>query len=195
MHLHITLFMISFLLFQQFPIIQTNIILYVYHSYSLFFCVFSDLECGYIHNVSPVKKSKSNHQWYEFQFQTSSDVKRVVAFNIPSYSNLRHDEQNKVPVQLKNLIVKEDKNCIFNQQSVVNQASSSDVRFQHCIEPKPESAWNTEEASTVTVSDISELKANQKVTVTAVVTVCTENQLKFLSNQQEKLDMWKKTVC
>lgn len=106
----------------------------------IFLCVFSDLECGYIHNVSPVKKSKSNHQWYEFQFQTSSDVKRVVAFNIPSYSNLRHDEQNKVPVQLKNLIVKEDNNCILNQQSVVNQASSSDVRFQHCVQPKPESA-------------------------------------------------------
>ena len=97
-----------------------------------------------------------------------------MAFNIPSYSNLRHDEQNKVPVQLKNLIVKEDNNCIFNQQSVVNQASSSDVRFQHCIEPKPESAWSTKEASTVTVSDISELKAKQKVTVTAVVTACTE---------------------
>lgn len=77
--------------------------------------VLSDTEPGCIHNVTPVRKSKSNHHWHEFQPQISSDVKRVVAF-IPF--DLRHYEQNKVPVQLKNLMKEEDCNCFFNKQSV-----------------------------------------------------------------------------
>lgn len=184
MHPHITLFIISSFPFQQFFLIQTNIILYVHIIYNLYFiCVFSDNECGYIHNeynVSQVRKSNSNHHWYEFQFQTSSDVKRMVAFNITSHSNLRHCEQNKVLAQLKKLIIKENSNCIFNQQSVIHQALSFDVGFQHCVQPKPESACSTEEASTVTVSEVSELKANQKVHETAVITMGTENPVEVV---------------
>lgn len=78
------------------------------------------------------------------------------------------------------MIIKEDSNCNFNQQSVVHQASSSVVRFQHCVQPKPESACSTEAASTVTVSDNSELKANQKVTITAVVTMGTEKPVEVV---------------
>ena len=122
---------------------------------------------------SQITSVDTNHHWYEFQFQTSSNVKRVMAFNITSHSNLGHYEQNKVLVQLKNLIIKENSNCIFYQQSVIYQALSSAVGFQHCVQPKPESACSTEEASTVTVSEVSELKANQKVNVTALITMGT----------------------
>lgn len=76
--------------------------------------------------------------------------------------------------------MKEDRNCIFSQQSVVHQASSPDVRFQHCVQPKPDCTYSTEEASTVTVSDISELKPNQKVTITAVVTMGTEKPVEVV---------------
>ena len=84
-------------------------------------------ERGFIHNLSAVKKSKkTKRDWYEFQFQTSStDVKRVVGFNIPSHQTLKHYKENKVPMQLKNIVIKEDEDCIFNQWSVVHQTAVS----------------------------------------------------------------------
>ena len=48
-------------------------------------------------------------------------------------------------------------------------------------------ALAVEEASTVTVSDISELKANQKVTMTAVVTMGTEKPVEVVLNSTEKI--------
>ena len=101
--------------------------------------------------------------------------RELEAFNIPSHSNLRHCEQNKVPVQLNNLIIKEDSNIIAFSISNLWSIRLHLLMFAfNIVSSQSLRALAVEEASTVTVSDISELKANQKVTVTAVVTVCTE---------------------
>ena len=130
-------------------------------------------EPGFIHNLSPVKKSKkTKRDWYEFQFQTSSiDVKRVVGFNIPSHQTLKHYEENKVPVQLKNIVIKEDEDCIFNQQSVVHQTAVSDITFQYVEQVKQDGLSDTVAPTSVTVSQINELTPNQKVNLTATLTM------------------------
>lgn len=134
--------------------------------YLAFLSPFVANERGFIHNLSLVKKSKkTKRDWYEFQFQTSStDVKRVVGFNIPSHQTLKHYEENKVPVQLKNIVIKEDQDCIFNQQSLVHQTAVSDITFQYVEQVKQDGLWDTVAPTSVTVSQINELTPNQKVT-------------------------------
>lgn len=134
MHFQNNLFMISFF----FPTISryTNKHHFLCFSFIIFIFLCLFRYWVWIHpqcKSSKEIKVKPSLVRYECQFQKSSEVKRVVAFNIPSHSKLRHYEQDKVPdQQLKNLIIKEDSNCIFNQQSVVHQALSSDVRFTLC---------------------------------------------------------------
>ena len=67
------------------------------------FSLFAANEHGFIHNLSPIKKSvKSKHQWYEFQLQTSpTKVKRLVGSNLHVHHSLRHFKETKSPVQHK----------------------------------------------------------------------------------------------
>lgn len=132
---------------------------------------------GFIHNLSPIKKSlKSKHQWYEFQLQTSpTKVKRLVGFNLYVHDSLKHFEETKSPVQLKNIIVKDDNECIFNQQSAVHKAGLSDVSFCYTEQPKLESAGESSAAKSVTVSNVKGLHPNQKVNVSGSLTMGKED--------------------
>lgn len=85
--------------------------------------------------------------------------------------NLQHYEKNKTPVVLKNLVAKEDEDWIFNQQAVVHQAAPSDITFKYAEQPKPTGVTNVPAPTTVTVSQINELKPNQKINITAIVTI------------------------
>ncbi|EDO30695.1 predicted protein [Nematostella vectensis] len=60
-----------------------------------------DCHKGYIHNVSPVKRSKNKNQWFDYQLQVSpTKVRRFVGFNIPSHANLKEHEESKTAVAL-----------------------------------------------------------------------------------------------
>ena len=57
---------------------------------------------GFVHNLSPVKRSRNQNQWFEFNLQTSpTKVKRVAGFNIASHCQLQEHEESKTAVVLK----------------------------------------------------------------------------------------------
>ena len=77
----------------------------------------------------------------------------------------------QLPVQLKNIVIKEDKDCIFNQQSVVHQTAVSDITLQYVEQVKHDGLWDTVAPTSVKVSQINELTPNQKVNLTATLTM------------------------
>ena len=77
----------------------------------------------------------------------------------------------QLPVQLKNIVIKEDEDCIFNQQSVVHQTAVSDITFQYVEQVKHDGLWDTVAPTSVKVSQINELTPNQKVNLTATLTM------------------------
>ena len=88
---------------------------------------------------------------------------------------MRHFEETKSPVQLKNIIVKEYNECIFNQQSAVHKAGISDVSFSFVDQPKLESAVESSAATSVTVSEVKNLHPNQKVNISGSLTMGKED--------------------
>eukprot|EP00794_Sanderia_malayensis_P004471 gene4471-5065_t len=49
---------------------------------------------GYIHSLSPVKKSKSNIPYYDFNLEVSpTQMEKVVAFNVQAHKTLVAIEQ------------------------------------------------------------------------------------------------------
>ena len=81
-------------------------------------------------------------------------MKRLVGFNLHAHDSLRHFEDTKSPVQLKNIVVKENNKCIFNQQSALHEAGLSDVSLSYINQPKLESAAESSAATLVTVSEV-----------------------------------------
>lgn len=102
-------------------------------------------------------------------------MKRLVGFNLHVHDSLRHFEETKSPVQLKNLVAKENNKCIFNQQSAVHKAGLSDVSFGYIDQPKLESAAESSAATSVTVSEVKNLHPNQKVNISGSLTLGKED--------------------
>ena len=98
----------------------------------------------------------------------------MVGFNLQVHDSLRHFEESKSPVQLRNVVVKENNECIFNQQSAVHKAGLSDVSFSYVDQPKLESAVESSAATTVTVSEVKNLHPNQKVNISGSLTMGKE---------------------
>ena len=69
------------------------------------------------------------------------------------------------------LVVTENNNWIFNQQAVIHQAATSDITFNYVEQRKPASVSDAIAPTTVTVSQIKELKPNQKINITATVMI------------------------
>lgn len=134
-------------------------------------------EYGFVHNLSPIKKSRNNSEWYQFELQTSPiKTTRVVGFNIPSHSKLKDFETSKTPVLLNNIKPK-DNEIIFNQQSSLNAAANSDVPFDYVQQDKPENSCSNalSQSVDVSVSDIKTLKANQRINLNAIITIGPED--------------------
>ena len=102
-------------------------------------------------------------------------MKRLVGFNLHAHDSLRHFEDTKSPVQLKNIVVKENNECISNQQSAVHKAGLSDVSFSYINQPKLESAAESSAATSVTVSEVKKLHPNQKVNISGSLTMGKED--------------------
>ena len=102
-------------------------------------------------------------------------MKRLVGFNLHAHDSLRHFEDTKSPVQLNNIVVKENNECIFNQQSALHKAGLLDVSFNYIDQPKVESAADSSAATTVTVSEVKSLHPNQKVNISGSLTIGKED--------------------
>ena len=102
-------------------------------------------------------------------------MKRLVGFNLHAHDSLRHFEDTKSPVQLKNVVVKDNSECIFNQQSAVHKAGLSDVSFSYIDQPKLESTAESSAATSVTVSEVKNLHLNQKVNISGSLTMGEEH--------------------
>ena len=102
-------------------------------------------------------------------------MKRLVGFNLHAHDSLRHFEDTKSPVQLKNVVVKDNSECIFNQQSAVHKAGLSDVSFSYIDQPKLESTAESSAATSVTVSEVKNLHPNQKVNISGSLTMGEEH--------------------
>lgn len=133
--------------------------------------------CGFIHNLSPVKRSKRT-DWFDFHLQTSpSKVQRVVGFNIPSHSTFSGHNKSKTPVLLSNTKKNDsNKDIIFNQQSIVRSAPAFDIDFDYSpdIAASESSSSSVQPATTITLEQVPTLKINQKVNVTATISLGSE---------------------
>ena len=60
----------------------------------IFISPFLDNHRGYIQNLSPIKRSRNQNQWFEFDLQTSpSKLRRVTLQPTPHYKNMKHQKQ------------------------------------------------------------------------------------------------------
>ena len=99
---------------------------------SLFISSFLDSHRGYIHNLSPVKRSRNQNQWFDFDLQTSPlKSRRVVGFNIANHSILQEHEASNTAVTLKNTKQNNNNDIIFNQQSTVRVTPTFDIDFDY----------------------------------------------------------------
>ena len=67
----------------------------IYYKHRFYF-ISLDNHREFIHMLSPVKQSRNQNQWFNFNLQTSpTKVWRVVAFNIGSHSTLKKQQQQR----------------------------------------------------------------------------------------------------
>ena len=148
---------------------------------------FLDSHRGYIHNLSPIKRSRNQNQWFDFDFQTSpSKSRRVVGFNIANHSILQEHEASKTAVTLRNTKHNSNNDIIFNQQSTVRVTPTFDIDFDHQpIDKSPRAGPSTRPTKKIKLEELPTLQVNQKVNVTACISLGSENpkpiQLKALN--------------
>ena len=133
--------------------------------FNIFYIPFIDINHGFVHNLSPIKRSKSKSQWYDFTLQTSpTKVRRVVGFNIPSHSSLMEYQESKNPIVLKNTQEsKEGTDIIFNQQSTVRYAPAFDIDFEYSTDLASSSSTTMPQTNAINVNleEVPRLETNQ----------------------------------
>lgn len=60
---------------------------------------------GYVHDVSPVKRSNSNNLYFNATFQNGDQMQRLVSFDPDKHASFIHAEKMASPVQLKQITV------------------------------------------------------------------------------------------
>ena len=138
---------------------------------------FLDNHRGYIQNLSPIKRSRNQNQWYDFDLQTSpSKLRRVVGFNIANHSMLQEHEASKTAVTLKNTKQNSSNHIIFNQQSTVRVTPTFDIDFDYKpINKSQKTGPSTQPSKKITLEELPTLQVNQKVNVTASLSLGNEN--------------------
>lgn len=143
---------------------------------SIFIFSFLESHRGYIHNLSPIKRSRNQNQWFDFDLQTSpSKLRRVVGFNTANHSTLQEHEESKTAVTLKNTKENNNNQIIFNQQSIVRVTPTFDIDFDYQpMNQSPKSAASAQPAKTIILEELPTLQVNQKVNVTASISLGNE---------------------
>lgn len=60
---------------------------------------------GYIHNVSPVKRSSNNNLYFNSTFQTPEEMKRIVCFDAEKHPSFTNAEKLRSPIKLSNVSI------------------------------------------------------------------------------------------
>ncbi|CAH3040334.1 unnamed protein product, partial [Porites lobata] len=150
---------------------------------------------GYIQKISLVKTAaRSRHDWFDFHLQVSpTKVQRVVGFDKTKHPKIKHFQETKSPVLLKNLLIPdhEDNNWLFNQQSYVSQCANANVPFSNVPNfVKSERSQSTsQEASDVSLRELKEMAPNQKVSVHVTLSVGAQEPNKIETKSSQALSV------
>ena len=130
----------------------------------------------------------SRHDWFDFHLQVSpTKVERVVGFDKTKHPKIKHFQEAKSPVLLKNLLIPddEDNDWLFNQQSYVSQCANADVPFSYVpnFVKSERSESTSQEASDVSLRELKEMAPNQKVNVHATLGAQEPNKIETKSSQ------------
>ena len=88
---------------------------------------------GFIHCVTPCKKSKNNTTYFNAEMQTESEMFRLVGFTTKQQADMKRVEDTKSPISLKNVNVRPSR--VENSMDIVMNKSSefsvvNNVKFQ-----------------------------------------------------------------
>ena len=98
-----------------------------------------------------------------------------MGFNIASHSTLQEYEASKTAVTLQNTKENDNNQIIFNQQSMVRVAPTFDIDFDYQpIHQSPKTAPSAQPAKKITLEELPTLQVNQKVNVTASISLGNE---------------------
>lgn len=97
----------------------------------------------------------------------------MVGFDASSHSTLKEHEDSKTAVLLSNVKENESsKDIIYNQQSSLRIAPTFDIDFEYSPNlTSPPSFTSVQPAVTITLAQVPTLKINQKVNVTATISL------------------------
>ena len=91
--------------------------------------------CGYIHDTSPVKPSRSNYTYFNFKFQTANGFCDGVCFDKSLYNQVKQKDETQKSVRLSNYSLKRSLHNSNDMAIVVNKRtkieSISECPFDH----------------------------------------------------------------
>lgn len=135
-----------------------------------------DSDRGFLHSVSPLKKSlRTNKDYFMCSLQTSpSKFTRVVGFNKKKHEQALHYKKTRSPLKLVG-VKEQDGQLFINSWTSIIQVNATDVDFESnppqddaniSINNQPETI-----AANITLVEMQKLTHNQRVNVTGVVTL------------------------
>ena len=96
--------------------------------------------CGYVHDTSPVKPSRSNYTYFNFKFQTANGFYDGVCFDKSLYNQVKQKDETQKSVRLSNYSLKRSLHDSNDMTIVVNKRtkieSVSQCPFDHKPPPK-----------------------------------------------------------
>ncbi|XP_069109877.1 uncharacterized protein [Argopecten irradians] len=97
----------------------------------------SDLEdtqgscTGYIHNLSPIKRSKANNPYFEGTIQTADrQYQRLVCFDVAKHGTLQGAATAKTPLKLSNIKQSPSRSDATKSDVVINQSSTLELKIR-----------------------------------------------------------------
>ena len=101
--------------------------------------LFSILEqaiVGYLHNLSPIKTSKSYNQYFDLEIQTSNQVYRTVCFSPDKHSLLKRKLQSSSPIKIHKYQLKKNErsgenDLILNKRTKIEDPDDSETDFDY----------------------------------------------------------------
>ena len=96
--------------------------------------------CGYVHDTSPVKPSRSNYTYFNFKFQTANGFCDGVCFDKSLYNQVKQKDETQKSVRLSNYSLKRSLHNSNDMVIVVNKRtkieSISECSFDHKVPSK-----------------------------------------------------------
>lgn len=134
-----------------------------------------DCDPGFLHSVSPLKKSRTNKDYFVCSLQTSpSKFTRVIGFDKKNQEQALHYNKTGSPLKLVG-VNERDGQLFINSTTSIIQVNATDVDFESkspqddaniSINDHPETI-----AANITLAEMQKLTRNQRVNVTGVVTL------------------------